>query len=115
MRAEGGLSVAGGWLARSWAVGRWLEDSCRRMVVWLVWLVWCVFGMAYRYRTEPKLRNLGNTYTAKPLNTAYVSASTEPPDYNHVKGCLGNAKRGPTRKRSLSGPDGVFFGAKGAK
>ena len=27
---------------------------------------WCgVFGMAYRYRTEPKLRNTGNTYTAK--------------------------------------------------
>ena len=61
----GGLSVAGGWLARGWVVGGWLEDSCRRMLVWLVWLVWCVFGMAYRYRTEPNLRNTGNTYTAK--------------------------------------------------
>ena len=34
-------------------------------VVWLVCLMWWVFGMAYRYRTEPKLRNTGNTHTAK--------------------------------------------------
>ena len=32
------------------------------------------------HRTEPKLRNTGNTYM---LYVAYVSVSTEPPDYNH--------------------------------
>ena len=32
---------------------------------WGMWLVWRVFGMAHRYRTEPKLHNTGNTYTTK--------------------------------------------------
>ena len=61
-----------GWPKRGWWVageelgGWWVTgDNCRRMVAWLVWLVSCVFGMAYRYRTEPKLRNIGNTYTAR--------------------------------------------------
>ena len=27
--------------------------------------MWRVFGIAYRHRTEPKLRNTGNTYIAK--------------------------------------------------
>ena len=46
--------VAGGWWQENGGVsgGR-------------VWLVWWAFGMAYRYRTEPKLCNTGNTYTAK--------------------------------------------------
>ena len=30
----------------------------------VVCLVWQVFGIAYRYRTEPKLRSTGNTYAA---------------------------------------------------
>ena len=49
--------VAGGW---------WQENGGVAGVAGgLVWLVWWVFGMAYRYRTEPKLRNTGNTYAAK--------------------------------------------------
>ena len=49
--------VAGGW---------WHENGGVAGVAGgLVWLVWWVFGMAYRYRTEPKLGNTGNTYTAK--------------------------------------------------
>ena len=49
--------VAGGW---------WQENGGVAGVAGgLVWLVWWVFGMAYRYRTEPKLGNTGNTYTAK--------------------------------------------------
>ena len=52
-------------------------------VACVVWLAWWVFGMTYRYRTEPN-RHSAIRAIQKPLNTAYVSVSTEPPDYNHV-------------------------------
>ena len=75
----GGWSYLAGWKARGCrqVVGaRWLEWWLEVVVAGenggvagvaggLVWLVWWVFGMAYRYRTEPKLRNTGNTHTAK--------------------------------------------------
>ena len=54
----GVVAGGGGWrvVAGEWWCG-WRGG--------LLWLVWWVFGMACRYRTEPKLRNTGNTYTAK--------------------------------------------------
>ena len=67
-RRDGWRKVAGGWegevaggcLQVGRGVAGWLEWC------WVaVWLVWWGFGIAYRYRTEPKLRNTGNTYTAK--------------------------------------------------
>ena len=53
--------VAGRWWLRWWQEKGGVAGVSGR----LVWLVWWVFGIAYRYRTEPKLRNTGNTYTAK--------------------------------------------------
>ena len=62
LEAGGCRQVAGGrWLVVG---GWWLEGCGRRMVVWLVgWYGRSIQGMAYRYRTEPKLRNTGNRYT----------------------------------------------------
>ena len=44
------------------AGGRWLEGS---VAVGLAVAGLVGFGIAYRYRTESKLRNTGNTSTAK--------------------------------------------------
>ena len=52
-----GWRVAAGWL------GGWLEVAGMVLGGGVAGLVG--FGIAYRYRTEPKLRNTGNTYTAK--------------------------------------------------
>ena len=78
-------------------------------MAWLVWLVSCVFGMAYRYRTEPKLRNIGNTYTARHRIRIGIdrTARLQPSERVPWK-----CQRGLTRKRSLSGPDRVCLGAK---
>ena len=54
-------------------------------LVRLVWLVGDVAGVGYsvwRIATEPN-RNSAILAIHIPLNTAYVSVSTEPPDYNH--------------------------------
>ena len=75
----GGLHAAeegGRWLEKSgWrGRGRWLEGGCRWVRGWLEVAGMVLgggvaglvgFGIVYRYRTEPKLRNTGNTYTAK--------------------------------------------------
>ena len=58
--AGGGRLEAGGWLE---AGGRWLEVAGVAVGLAVAGLVG--FGIAYRYRTEPKLRNTGNTSTAK--------------------------------------------------
>ena len=68
---------AGGWRQGRWLEGgrgRWLEGGCRWVGGWLEVAGMVLgggvaglvgFGIAYRYRTEPKLRNTGNTFTAK--------------------------------------------------
>ena len=66
--AGGWRQVAGGWegeVAGGWLrwVGGWLEVAGMVLGGGVAGLVG--FGIAYRYRTEPKLRNTGNTYTAK--------------------------------------------------
>ena len=71
----------GRWLEQMaggrWRLQWWLEGGGRRMVVQgaggLVW---------WRIATEPN-RNSAILAIHTQLNTAYVSVSTEPPDYNH--------------------------------
>ena len=74
------MAGADGWRQVAPAVvvgGWWLEGGGRRMVVQgaggLVW---------WRIATEPN-RNSAILAIHTQLNTAYVSVSTEPPDYNH--------------------------------
>ena len=90
------------------AGGRWLEAGGRRLEVggarWLEWWLEVVAGgwwqenggvagvvgwygwsggyLVWRVATEPN-RNSAILAIHIPLNTAYVSVSTEPPDYNH--------------------------------
>ena len=60
--------------------------------MWLVWSVWLMAGgvwvgdvagvAIWRIATEPN-RISAILAIHLPLNNAYVSVSTEPPDYNH--------------------------------
>ena len=87
--------VAGGrWLELDgWSCGWrwWLEGGGRRMVVWLAWLVgwygWSGGYSVWRIATEPN-RNSAILAIHMPLNTAYVSVSTEPPDYNPMMNAI---------------------------
>ena len=88
LELDGWRQVAGvgGW--RRVAGGRWLEwwleGGGRRMVVCLVGgYGWSGGHSVWRIATEPN-RNSAILAIHIPLNTAYVSVSTEPPDYNHV-------------------------------
>ena len=110
-RRRGSRQVAGGrWLevelydwmqvASSWrqvarsrrqvAVGRWLEAGGWRLVAggWC-WYGWSGGYSVWRLATEPN-RNSAIQAIHIPLNTAYVSVSTEPPYYNH--GCFEHKK-----------------------
>ena len=76
---EGGW-LEGGWLEGGWLEGGWLAGGC--------WLQDSVAGgcgvgcSVWRIATEPN-RNSAILAIHIPLNTAYVSVSTEPPNYNH--------------------------------
>ena len=87
LEVEGWREVAGGrwWEVEGWSGGWswWLEGGGMRMVVWLAWLVgwygWSGGYSVWRIATEPS-RNSAILAIHIPLNTAYVSVSTEPPD-----------------------------------
>ena len=69
--------MAGGSCLDGWS-GGW-------RVVWLVgWYGWSGGYSVWRIATEPN-RNSAILAIHIPLNTAYVSVSTEPPKYNHDK------------------------------
>ena len=82
--------MAGGW--RQVAGGRWLEVGGWRQwqvaggrqarIVVVGWYGWSGGYSVWRIATEPN-RNSAILAIHIPLNTAYVSVSTEPPDYNH--------------------------------
>ena len=69
----GGWRRVGGWLEAAGDGGGMLLEVAG-VAVGLAVAVLVGFGIAYRYRILA---------IHLPLNTAYVSVSTEPPDYNH--------------------------------
>ena len=82
LELDGWRQVAGArWLkAGGWS--RWLEAGewwCKGLVGW--------YGGVWRIATEPN-RNSAILAIHMPLNTACVSVSTEPPDYNPMMNAI---------------------------